>query len=920
MNELGISLFWCGIQATLYLLAGGLLYAVMRRFGPAPGASAAASTLLVLCCVSAAAFSPWPRGWTLLASESPTSEITSSAATAENVEPPEEGLPDTMPASDATGKASLPPSITFNEYWKLFRAELEAARTSDLPTGRSRRWPSIIAAVLLASVALALARILCGMAAMRRYRAGMLAIDDARLTELAAILSLQMGCHRPIELKQSNSLATPATMGWRRPLIVLPADWRAWTEEERRVVLAHEIAHIARGDYIAWLVAQFSVALHVYHPLVHWLAGRLRLEQELAADDWAAEMSGGREAYLFTLAQMALRQDDRRVAWAARPFLPSRGTFLRRIEMLSETKPLRNVPVSRRRAVALAAVAALAGLIVSGVRAPFGAPRAAQAAPADKPKATPTTTKDVAAIGLSYVPPRTVALLAARPADILSDPDMQPLVKLLNDNASPGAGLNIKDIEEIKVAILRWREPGAAVPVGQRPRTPQEALQETMLYTIRYKQPFDWRGKLGEDLIGEPVEASIAGKTYYRSGRSEAANRPAMYMPDDRTVVIGPEIELQRTIAAAGKSKIEWAGEWEKSAKGQAAVMVDLAAFNRAAGEEISRQPRQLGPMAVFTPIWTKGQRLFVFMQSRKGLGLEARIHCLNVEDAKQVEATLQAAVTLAGNLLDQADRQVAKATAAQAAALVPLIDLATEALKQGKLRTQASDVHYATALDLDVAETVISTVTPAIVAARSAAQQSQANNNLRQIGIALHNYNDTYGHFPPPVIIGPDGKMPHSWRVAILPFIEGKPLYDQYQMDEPWDSENNKKILAQMPAALRDPTADPASSSTSYFALVGPTTAFGDKDSKGTKIQDITDGTSITIAVVEAKRSIPWTKPEDIDYDPAKPLPKLGGWHAGGFLASLCDGSVHFLADTLAEEKLRALITKAGGELVTVP
>jgi beta-lactamase regulating signal transducer with metallopeptidase domain len=913
MNELGISLLWCGIQATLYLLAGLLLYAVMRRFGPAPGASAAASTLVVLCCVSAAAFSPWPRGWTLLASENPTSEINPSAATAENAEPPEEGLPDTMPASDATGKASLPPSITFNEYWKLFRAELEAARTSDLPTGRSRRWPSIIAAVLLASVALALARILCGMAAMRRYRAGMLAIDDARLTELAAILSLQMGCHRPIELKQSNNLATPATMGWRRPLIVLPGDWRAWTEEERRVVLAHEIAHIARGDYLAWLVAQFSVALHVYHPLVHWLAGRLRLEQELAADAWAAEMSGGREAYLFTLAQMALRQDDRRVAWAARPFLPSRGTFLRRIEMLSETKPLRNVPVSRRRAVALAAVAALTGLIVSGVRAPLGAPRVAQAAPADKPKATPTTTKEAAAIGLSYVPPRTVALLAARPADILSNPDMLPLVKLLNDNASlQRAGIKIEDIEEVKLAILQWHEPSASVAVGQTPQRAQEAQQEAVLYTIRYKEPFDWKGKLGESLVGKPIEASIAGKAYYRSGHSEAANRPAMYMPDDRTVVVGPEIDLQRAITATAKTKIEWAAEWEESAKGQAAVMVELAAFHRAAGE--------LGLMAVFTPIWTKGQRLFVSMQSRTGLGLEARIHCLNAGDAKQVEATLQAAVTLAGNLLDQADRQVAKATAAQAAALVPLIDLATEALKQGKLRTKASDVYYATTLDLDVAETVISTVTPAIVAARSAAHQSQANNNMRQIMLALNIYHDVYGHLPPPVVIGPDGKTPHSWRVAILPYIEGKPLYDQYKFEEPWDSETNKKVLAQMPATFRDPTVDPNSDTTSYFALVGPTTAWGDKDSKGTKIQDITDGTSITIAVVEAKRSIPWTKPEDIDYDPAKPLPKLGGWHAGGFLASLCDGSVHFLADTLAEEKLRALITKAGGELVTVP
>jgi len=119
------------------------------------------------------------------------------------------------------------------------------------------------------------------------------------------------------------------------------------------------------------------------------------------------------------------------------------------------------------------------------------------------------------------------------------------------------------------------------------------------------------------------------------------------------------------------------------------------------------------------------------------------------------------------------------------------------------------------------------------------------------------------------------------------------------------------------MPAVFRDPTGDPRGKDTAYFALVGPTTFFGEKGSRGTTFAEIRDGTSNTIAIVEAKRAVPWTKPEDIEYDADKPLPKFGGWHPGGFIAGYGDGSVHFLSETLDEGTLRNLITRAGGELI---
>ena len=78
----------------------------------------------------------------------------------------------------------------------------------------------------------------------------------------------------------------------------------------------------------------------------------------------------------------------------------------------------------------------------------------------------------------------------------------------------------------------------------------------------------------------------------------------------------------------------------------------------------------------------------------------------------------------------------------------------------------------------------------PAVVSARTSAQQMQSSNNLKQFALAMHMYQDAKKHFPPAVLYGPDGKTPYSWRVELLPYFDEKALYDQYHFDEPWDSE----------------------------------------------------------------------------------------------------------------------------------
>ena len=201
----------------------------------------------------------------------------------------------------------------------------------------------------------------------------------------------------------------------------------------------------------------------------------------------------------------------------------------------------------------------------------------------------------------------------------------------------------------------------------------------------------------------------------------------------------------------------------------------------------------------------------------------------------------------------------------------------------------------------------------------KQSAGRGQQENNLKQLGLGLHNYHETHRKFPAANWKGPDGKAKHahSWRVAILPFIDQKTLYDEYQLDEPWDSDANQAVMAKMPEVFRSPDDAEAKERhwTNVFALVGDGAAW--EQDEGVAIKDFTDGLSNTVLLVEAQRKIPWNKPDDIGYEKQGDLPKLGGLSPGGRNVLMGDGSVRFVSDQLDEKVWRAMITRAGGEVV---
>ena len=206
----------------------------------------------------------------------------------------------------------------------------------------------------------------------------------------------------------------------------------------------------------------------------------------------------------------------------------------------------------------------------------------------------------------------------------------------------------------------------------------------------------------------------------------------------------------------------------------------------------------------------------------------------------------------------------------------------------------------------------------PAVQKVRMAAARMQGQNNLKQIALAIHNYEAAYGNLPHD-ITDKDGKPILSWRVAILPFIEQDNLYKQFKLDEPWDSEHNKKWSETVIKVFTSPHAplpfEPGM--TQYKAFAGPGTIF--EPGKVIRFADILDGTSNTIMVVESGEPIPWAKPGDIPYDPKKPLPKLGLPGGANLLnVAMGDGSVRTLnLKTLTEKTLRNAITRDDGNVL---
>ncbi|MFO0979341.1 MAG: DUF1559 domain-containing protein [Planctomycetaceae bacterium] len=892
------NLLICGLlQVSLVALVGLLTVPVFRHLRR--NATVILShTLLGISVLTVAAFLPLPS-WLDTSEqetvvETPVIAVESSAGNA-------------SPKVDL--KTITPPAFGLREY---LAAGIDGIRTMNdpdpVPSPRSETkasvsvWQSVrdhwFLWLLGGGIVLGMLRLAGGLWGVRCLIQASRLQRDAGLSETMDLLAAEMRCPAHIEIRESNQIATAATVGWRRPVILLSAQWRTWTQEQLRSVLAHEIAHVTRGDFVTSLIAQMGLILHFYHPLVHWLVQQLRLEQELAADALAAQVVGGSRIYLCSIGELALTSTREQVSWPAHAFLPTRRTFLRRIEMLRDLKLFSGHTSRGVRTASLLAVLAVTAC-VAGLRPPESV---AQNAPARRtapaglgPGETLVAVNSVKSV--SHVPEDAFVVATVQVADLV------PLYDLAR-----------KSVQESKEGSFPPAEP-AELKFAELMRKCRQVTLVICSVDRETPDPVAIKLEFSDSATRDAaMEGLKSGRTFqadeWDNAPVEVAGPMACVKLGESSVIFGHSPTVRRMLKAGDVSHsiLTQSVAWKAANRGTIALAVDATKL-----KQLMQDVPQNPSTALLSPIWLQATSYTLGINLKDDFSVALQTESPDEKSAKTLESSLNGGLALLNGMLANAQAQLPEDSSDR-----KVMDVLSTLLSSQQFERNGTSMTLKLTAERGMSEKLITeTLVPAVIRARMAAQRTLQANNMKQIMLALHNYESVYGKFPPSVVIDEKSGVARSWRVEILPFIEQTQLYEQYRKDEPWDSEANKAVLAKMPATFRHPSESPDSTMSCIFMPFGEGLIAEPNDQDGVRLAEITDGTSNTIALLESKQDIPWTKPEDLTIDlKSEKLPSLGfvpeGWHV-----AMGDGSVRFISSSIDVQLMKHLLTRAGGEVI---
>ena len=524
---------------------------------------------------------------------------------------------------------------------------------------------------------------------------------------------------------------------------------------------------------------------------------------------------------------------------------------------------------------------------------------------------------------LALVPADALGFVHVRLADVWKHESLKEYRKVF-ERAGPRAIAALDD-QFLPPPTTIERVTAVALPMDPERREPR------VVAVLTFNAAFD-PAKVRSRYLPDAKGQRSGGKVFYADENSHLA----VHFPDDRTLVVGDDKTVPEFLARPAKATGAMADAVRQAAGGHsvfAAVNVAKVPFPPGFTDDV---PPEFQPLL-------KAETLTLAVDLGKDATVSARLGFANGEAADDALKAAKKAAAFARTALAQPRKQAedtlykkrddgkprpVEELPEAVAAVAALGGLATldEILADPPLKRDGNALAATVALPPWVTQYVGLTAVsagmmlPAVQKVREAATRTQSSNNLKQIGLAMHGYHDTYGHLPPAALVDKKGKKLLSWRVQILPFIEADNLYKQFKLDEPWDSEHNKKLIPLMPKIYADPRLPAAPGQTYYKGFVGKDAGFD--PIRGLKFADFTDGLSNTLMVVAAGDPVVWTKPDDIEFDADKPLPAL--WKPfGNVMAAFFDGSVRYLDGSWVkdnEKMMKLLIQRNDGQPVMLP
>jgi hypothetical protein len=417
---------------------------------------------------------------------------------------------------------------------------------------------------------------------------------------------------------------------------------------------------------------------------------------------------------------------------------------------------------------------------------------------------------------------------------------------------------------------------------GEKPDAPGWAT------VLAFGKPFD-AAKVRAAYLPKAEEKKAGGKVYFADLNSGLA----VLFADDKTLVVSDRKSLPAFLEVAGKADGALKSAVDTAAKQQFTAAVNVT--------KVPLPPDFADGLPLDVRPALKAERVTLTFTLAAETTITANIGYKNAADAAAGEKAIRKAAEMGRQALTKGKAEGEKLLlgtgkdrpkgtprplndlpeAVMGLVMLGGVNTVDEVLANPPLKTDGDAVAMKLALPawmgsyMGVSMVSAGLTLPAVQKVREAAARMSGSNNLKQLALAMLIYESVYGKFPSAAVCDKQGKKLLSWRVAILPYIEQDNLYRQFKLDEPWDSEHNKKLIPLMPKTFTDPrTADPKPGETYYKVFVGKNAGFDWE--KGKSVVSVTDGTSNTVMIAAGGDPVTWTKPDDFEFDPTDAAAKL--------------------------------------------